>query len=66
MNEVNVTVNGVGTREEKFVARNDETKSEKFIRLGEYCMNKAIDVIGGVVGMISLVYLSPHLIDVLL
>ena len=48
MNEVNenVTVNGVGTQDEEPVAKNNETKAEKFIRLGEYRMNKAIDAIG--------------------
>ena len=44
MNEVNenVTVNGVGTQDEEPAAKNNETKAEKFIRLGEYRMNKAI------------------------
>ena len=48
MNEVNenVTVNGARTRYEEFAAKNNETKAEKFIRLGEYRMNKAIDTIG--------------------
>ena len=48
MNEANenVTVNGVGTQDEEPVAKNNETKAEKFIRLGEYRMNKAIDAIG--------------------
>ena len=48
MNEVNenVTVNGVGTQDEEPAAKNNETKAEKFIRLGEYRMNKAIDAIG--------------------
>ena len=41
MNEVNenVTVNGVGTQDEEPAAKNNETKAEKFIRLGEYRMN---------------------------
>ena len=48
MNEVNenVTANGAVTRDEEPVAKNNETKAEKFIRLGEYRMNKAIDAIG--------------------
>ena len=48
MNEVNenVTVNGARTRYEEFAAKKNETKAEKFIRLGEYRMNKAIDTIG--------------------
>ncbi len=48
MNEVNenVTVNGARTRDEEPAAKNNETKAEKFIRLGEYRMNKAIDTIG--------------------
>ena len=37
MNEVNenVTVNGAGTQDEEPAAKNNETKAEKFIRLGE-------------------------------
>ena len=48
MNEVNenVTVNGAGTQDEELAAKNNETKAEKFILLGEYRMNKAIDAIG--------------------
>ena len=48
MNEANenVTVKGVGTQDEDPAAKNNETKAEKFIRLGEYRMNKAIDTIG--------------------
>lgn len=46
MNEENVTVNGAGTQDEEPAAKNNETKAEKFIRLGEYRMNKAIDAIG--------------------
>lgn len=48
MNEANenVTVKGVGTQDEEPAAKNNETKAEKFIRLGEYRMNKAIDAIG--------------------
>ena len=48
MNEVNenVTVNGAGTQDEEPAAKNNETKAEKFIRFGEYRMNKAIDAIG--------------------
>lgn len=42
----NVTVNGAGTQDEEPAAKNNETKAEKFIRLGEYRMNKAIDAIG--------------------
>ena len=46
MNEVNenVTVNGVGTQDEEPVAKNNETKAEKFIRLGEYRMNKRYNI----------------------
>lgn len=50
MNEENVTVNGAGTQDEKPAAKNNETKAEKFIRLGEYRMNKAIDAIGRIPG----------------
>ena len=46
MNEENVTVNGAGRQDEESAAKNNETKAEKFIRLGEYRMNKAIDAIG--------------------
>ena len=48
MNEANenVTVNGVGTQDAEPAAKANETKAEKFIRLGEYRMNKAIDAIG--------------------
>lgn len=48
MSEVNknVDVNGAGTPDEEPAAKNNETKAEKFIRLGEYRMNKAIDAIG--------------------
>lgn len=48
MSEVNenVTVNEAGTQDAEPVAKKDETKAEKFIRLGEYRMNKAIDAIG--------------------
>ena len=44
MSEVNknVDVNGAGTPNEEPAAKNNETKAEKFIRLGEYRMNKAI------------------------
>ena len=52
MNEVNenenVTVNGAGTQDEEHAAKNNETKAEKFIRLGEYRMNKAIDAIDAI------------------
>lgn len=48
MSEVteNAVVNTEGTQEAEPVAKNNETKAEKFIRLGEYRMNKAIDAIG--------------------
>lgn len=42
----NAVVNTEGTQEAEPVAKNNETKAEKFIRLGEYRMNKAIDAIG--------------------
>lgn len=42
----NVTVNIEDTQETETVAKKDETKAEKFVRLGEYRMNKAIDTIG--------------------
>lgn len=42
----NGTVNIEDTQETETVAKKDETKAEKFIRLGEYRMNKAIDAIG--------------------
>ena len=58
MNEVNenVTVNGVGTQDEEPAAKNNETKAEKFIRLGEYRMNKAIDAIEN-----AILYIEEHL-----
>ena len=34
------------TQETEPAAKADETKAEKFIRIGEYRMNKAIDAIG--------------------
>lgn len=47
MNEAmeNVTAN-METAENAPTAKAGETKAEKFIRLGEYRMNKAIDTIG--------------------
>lgn len=42
----NETVNNAGAQEAEPVAKSEETKAEKFIRLGEYRMNKAIDAIG--------------------
>ena len=41
MNEANenVTVKGVGTQDEEPAAKNNVTKEEKLIRLGEYSMN---------------------------
>lgn len=48
MNEVmeNATVNTDVMQDAEPVAKANETKAEKFIRLGEYRMNKAIDAIG--------------------
>lgn len=48
MSEVNEneTVTEAGGQETEPAAKNNETKAEKFVRLGEYRMNKAIDAIG--------------------
>lgn len=48
MNEVmeNATVNTDVTQDAEPAAKANETKAEKFIRLGEYRMNKAMDAIG--------------------
>ena len=48
MNEVieNNGANNVEVEEGTLAAKAEETKAEKFIRLGEYRMNKAIDAIG--------------------
>ena len=48
MNEVmeNATVNTDVAQDAEPAAKANETKSEKFIRLGEYRMNKAMDAIG--------------------
>ena len=42
----NATEREFVTPDEEPAAKNNETKAEKFIRLGEYRMNKAIDAIG--------------------
>lgn len=42
----NVTVNNAEVQDAEPAAKANETKAEKFIRLGEYRMNKAIDAIG--------------------
>lgn len=42
----NVTVNNAEVQDAEPAAKANETKAEKFIRLGEYRMNKAIDVLG--------------------
>lgn len=42
----NVTVNNAEVQDAEPAANTNETKAEKFIRLGEYRMNKAIDAIG--------------------
>ena len=39
-------VNSGAAQAQEPAAKADETKAEKFIRLGEYRMNKAIDAIG--------------------
>ncbi len=44
MNKVNE--NKIRAQDEESVSKNNENKTEKFIRLGEYRMNKAIDAIG--------------------
>ena len=41
----NATEHEFVTPDEEPAAKNNETKAEKFIRLGEYRMNKAIDAI---------------------
>lgn len=48
MNEVmeNATVNTDVAQDTEPAAKANETKAEKFICLGEYRMNKAIDAIG--------------------
>ena len=45
MEEANVTMTTEETQGEP-AAKENETKAEKFIRIGEYRMNKAVDVIG--------------------
>lgn len=45
MNMSDVTKNAAAQETEP-AAKADETKAEKFIRIGEYRMNKAIDAIG--------------------
>lgn len=45
MEEANVTMTTEETHGEP-AAKENETKAEKFIRIGEYRMNKAVDVIG--------------------
>ena len=42
----NVTVNNAEVQDAEPAAKANETKAEKFIRLGEQRMNKAIDAIG--------------------
>lgn len=42
----NATEHEFVTPDEEPPAKNNETKAEKFIHLGEYRMNKAIDAIG--------------------
>lgn len=41
-----VAVSNETAQEAKSAAKAEETKAEKFVRLGEYRMNKAIDAIG--------------------
>ena len=45
MEETNVTMTTEKTQGEP-AAKENETKAEKFIRIGEYRMNKAVDAIG--------------------
>ena len=45
MEETNVTVTAEEMQGEP-AAKENETKAEKFIRIGEYRMNKAVDAIG--------------------
>ena len=45
MEETNVTMTTEKTQGEP-AAKENETKAEKFIRIGEYRMNKAMDAIG--------------------
>ena len=45
MEETNVTMTAEGMQGEP-AAKENETKAEKFIRIGEYRMNKAVDAIG--------------------
>ena len=45
MEETNVTMTTEKTQGEPD-AKENETKAEKFIRIGEYRMNKAVDAIG--------------------
>lgn len=56
MNEVNenTIVNEAGGQGEEPAAKNNKTKAEKFIRLGEYRMNKAINAIGTPCQQVSL------------
>ena len=43
MEETNATMTKM---QGESVAKENETKAEKFIRIGEYRMNKAVDAIG--------------------
>ena len=45
MEETNVTMTAEEMQGEP-AAKENETKAEKFIRIGEYRMNKAVDAIG--------------------
>lgn len=45
MEETNVTMTTEEMQGES-AAKENETKAEKFIRIGEYRMNKAVDAIG--------------------
>ena len=45
MEETNVTMTAAEMQGEP-AAKENETKAEKFIRIGEYRMNKAVDAIG--------------------
>ena len=47
MEETNVTMTAEEMQGEP-AAKENETKAEKFIRIGEYRMNKAVDAIGRV------------------
>ena len=48
-----VAVNNGAVQEVKLVEKAEETKAEKFVRLGEYHINKAIATIGKIKNVVN-------------